>query len=40
MRFLCENDPLHQDALAATTVLAKPFTAIDLANVLKPKAPQ
>lgn len=40
MTSLPANDPLHQDALAATTVLAKPFTAIDLANVLKPKAPQ
>jgi signal transduction histidine kinase len=39
MTSLPANDPLHQDALAATTVLAKPFTAIDLANVLKPKVP-
>lgn len=40
MTSLPPNDPLHQKGQAATTVLAKPFNAIDLANVLKPKAPQ
>lgn len=29
------SDPLHQGALAATTVLAKPFSVVDLANVLR-----
>ena len=37
MTSLSTNDPLHHEAQAATTVLAKPFTAYDLANVLKPK---
>jgi len=40
MTSLAPNDPLHQEAQAATTVLAKPFTAYDLANVLKPKVQQ
>jgi signal transduction histidine kinase len=40
MTSLPPNDPLHQKGQAATTVLAKPFTAIDLSNVLKLKAPQ
>jgi CheY-like chemotaxis protein len=40
MTSLSPNDPLHQEAQAVTTVLTKPFTAYDLANVLKPKAPQ
>ena len=40
MTSLSTNDPLHHEAQAATTVLAKPFTTYDLANVLKPKVPQ
>lgn len=40
MTSLPANDPLHQEAQAATTVLAKPFTAIDLAHVLNPKVPK
>lgn len=40
MTSLSPNDPLHHEAQAATTVLAKPFTAYDLANVLKPKVQQ
>ena len=40
MTSLSPNNPLHQEAQAATTVLAKPFTAYDLANVLKPKVQQ
>jgi CheY-like chemotaxis protein len=40
MTSLPPNDPLHQKGQAATTVLAKPFNAIDLSNVLKLKAPQ
>jgi signal transduction histidine kinase len=40
MTSLPPNDPLHQAGQAATTVLSKPFTLSDLANVLKPKVLQ
>jgi signal transduction histidine kinase len=40
MTSLPQNDPLHQAGQAITTVLSKPFTPIDLANVLQSKVPQ
>lgn len=37
MTSLPPNDPLHLTAQVATTVLSKPFSAADLADVLNPK---